>query len=129
MQDGVILLLRTESFSIFLSYLTFDNPSEVLVTVITICTRKQYLNDSDRSSKMASSCKWPIFVRLDHFHAVANFLWSLSDVDECEAALSEVSSQPNNLCSHKCENLPGSFRCSCKDGYQRKGNECEGEEV
>ena len=123
------LLLRPESFSIFLSYLTFDNPSEVLITKALICTRKQYLKDSDRSSKMASSCKWPICVWLRHFHAAANFLWSLSDVNECEAALSEVSSQPNNPCSHKCENSPGSFRCSCKDGYQLKGNQCEGEEV
>jgi len=48
------------------------------------------------------------------------------DVNECELALSDDSLHPNESCLHKCENFPGSFRCYCKDGYQLKGNQCEG---
>lgn len=47
------------------------------------------------------------------------------DVDECEIVLSEESLQPNDPCLHKCENIPGFFRCSCRDGYQIRGNQCE----
>ena len=41
LHDGVILLLRPESFSLFLSYLNFGNPGEVWITKALICTRKQ----------------------------------------------------------------------------------------
>ena len=54
LHDGVILLLRPESFSFFLSYLNF------VITKALICTKKQTLKDSGSSSEMMSSCKWPI---------------------------------------------------------------------
>ena len=41
LHDGVILLVRPESFSFFLSYLNFGNPGEVWITKALICTRKQ----------------------------------------------------------------------------------------
>ena len=31
------------------------------------------------------------------------------DVDECK--------KTNGGCQHTCENIVGSFKCSCKDGY------------
>ena len=41
LHDGVILLVRPECFSFFLSYLNFGNPGEVWITKALICTRKQ----------------------------------------------------------------------------------------
>lgn len=35
-----------------------------------------------------------------------------TDIDECIMPLT---------CDHKCENLPGSFQCHCKEGYQLYG--------
>lgn len=49
-----------------------------------------------------------------------------SDVNECEFVQSGDSSRRNDPCQHKCENFPGFFKCSCKDGYQLRGNQCRG---
>lgn len=48
------------------------------------------------------------------------------DVNECEFVRSTDSLHPNDPCSHQCENLPGSYRCYCKDGYQLTGDRCKG---
>ena len=42
------------------------------------------------------------------------------DIDECSAGYHE--------CSHECENLNGTHRCVCNDGYMLQANErdCEG---
>jgi len=41
-----------------------------------------------------------------------------ADIDECTLS----------PCQHTCENTPGSFVCSCNDGYQlsSNGRTCEG---
>ena len=49
-----------------------------------------------------------------------------SDVDECEVVMSEESLQANDPCRQSCQNFPGFFRCSCKDGYQLRNNKCQG---
>ena len=55
LHDGVILLLRPESFSFFLSYLNL-----VIPVRFKFAQESKTLKDSGRSSKMMSSCKWPI---------------------------------------------------------------------
>lgn len=46
------------------------------------------------------------------------------DVNECEFANSSDSLHRNDPCLHRCDNLPGSYRCYCKDGYHLKGDRC-----
>lgn len=46
---------------------------------------------------------------------------SLTDVDECAQALHDC--RP----SQDCHNLPGSYQCTCPDGYRKIGPECVGE--
>ena len=42
------------------------------------------------------------------------------DIDECETT---------DRCQHKCTNTPGSYVCTCPDGYRLSNNKrtCEGE--
>ncbi|PFX30360.1 hemicentin-1-like isoform X2 [Stylophora pistillata] len=47
------------------------------------------------------------------------------DIDECEFANSSDSLHRNDPCLHQCENLPGSYRCYCKDGYHLREDRCE----
>ncbi|XP_064458298.1 low-density lipoprotein receptor-related protein 2-like isoform X2 [Ornithodoros turicata] len=42
------------------------------------------------------------------FHLMADAV-SCTDIDEC--------AEHTHVCSHKCTNTPGSFHCSCLDGY------------
>ena len=44
-----------------------------------------------------------------------------ADIRECELS--------THSCSHICIDLPGSYRCECRDGYalQEDGNSCTGE--
>ena len=49
-----------------------------------------------------------------------------SAVNECEFVRSTDSLHPNDPCLHQCENLLGSYRCYCKDGYRLTGDRCEG---
>ena len=52
-------------------------------------------------------------------------LWShgvslpVTDINECDL---------ENRCQHECTNLPGSYRCTCPDGYRLSDNKrtCEG---
>ncbi|KAJ0442170.1 putative EGF-like domain-containing protein [Helianthus annuus] len=37
----------------------------------------------------------------------------MTDINECE--------DPNNLCGAVCTNTPGSYTCSCEDGYVGDG--------
>ena len=46
---------------------------------------------------------------------------SPADVDECAQALHDC--RP----SQECHNLPGSYQCTCPDGYRKIGPECVGE--
>lgn len=46
---------------------------------------------------------------------------SSADVDECAQALHDC--RP----SQDCHNLPGSYQCTCPDGYRKIGPECVGE--
>lgn len=49
--------------------------------------------------------------------------WSLgiSDINECRH-------YPGRLCAHKCENTPGSYKCSCTTGFKlaSDGRNCDG---
>lgn len=49
------------------------------------------------------------------------FLNTFTDINECD-------SPSMHNCSHICENLIGSYKCSCYPGYQLKedGFRCEG---
>ena len=60
LHDSVILLLRPESFTFFLSYFKSGNPSEVYKHKHFFAQESKTLKDSCRSSKMTPSCKWPI---------------------------------------------------------------------
>jgi hypothetical protein len=44
---------------------------------------------------------------------------AVTDINECEM---------ENRCQHECTNLPGSYRCTCPDGYRLSDNKrtCEG---
>lgn len=46
---------------------------------------------------------------------------SPADVDECAQDLHDC--RP----SQECHNLPGSYQCTCPDGYRKIGPECVGE--
>lgn len=46
---------------------------------------------------------------------------SPTDVDECTQAIHDC--RP----SQDCHNLPGSYQCTCPDGYRKIGPECVGE--
>ena len=43
-----------------------------------------------------------------------------SDVDECREAVPVCHEHAH------CDNLPGSYRCICKDGYYGDGTHCQG---
>ena len=59
--DGVISLLRPESFSLFLSYSNLVIPERYkIITTVLISTKRRTLMEYHPSSKGASSCKWPI---------------------------------------------------------------------
>ena len=60
LHDGVILLLWPECFSFFLSYLNFVIPVMCTKQKPLFAQESKTLKDSGRSSKMMSSCKWPI---------------------------------------------------------------------
>ena len=45
--------------------------------------------------------------------------WQCQDIDECA-----VNSNSCDYYTESCENTPGSFKCSCKSGYQDYGNGC-----
>ena len=53
------------------------------------------------------------------FHFNIYLCLNLVDIDEC-------LSSP---CNHTCTNTPGSFKCSCNDGYvlDDDGSTCNGE--
>ena len=59
LHDGVILLLRPQSFSYFPFMFFFLNLVIPARLKALICTRKRNPEDSGRSSKMASSWQWP----------------------------------------------------------------------
>lgn len=44
------------------------------------------------------------------------------DIDECDPA------NPRHRCSQICDNTPGSYKCSCQNGFglNKDGYECEG---
>jgi len=53
------------------------------------------------------------------YHVLPMFAITLTllDIDECD----------NSPCQHNCTNTPGSFLCTCVDGYRLTGNTfCEG---
>ena len=60
-----------------------------------------------------------IYVHVTHTCVVMECHVTVTDIDECEM---------ENRCQHKCTNLPGSYRCTCPDGYRLSGNKrtCEG---
>ena len=60
LHDGVILLLRPESFTFFLSYLNLVIPVRFKQQKYLFVQESKTLNDSCRSSIMTPSCKWPI---------------------------------------------------------------------
>ena len=47
----------------------------------------------------------------------------ISDIDECR-----LYSNRGQICAGKCINLPGSYRCSCPDGWRSlaNGRSCQG---
>jgi len=48
-------------------------------------------------------------------------IFAVADINECSDA--SRCSDPNK----KCVNLPGTFKCQCKDGYKQLQNgNCEG---
>ena len=66
LHDGVILLLRPESFSFFLSYSNLVIPARFQWRKPKFAQESKPLKDSGRSSKMTSSCKWPIGLSIKH---------------------------------------------------------------
>ena len=60
LHDGIILLLWPESFSFFLSYLNLVIPVRFQWQKPKFAQESKPLKDSGHSSKMTSSCKWPI---------------------------------------------------------------------
>ena len=54
----------------------------------------------------------PYFKKLNHYLVVL-------DVDECK----EQSCDENT----NCENIPGSYKCTCREGFHRDGRICTGD--
>ena len=51
----------------------------------------------------------------------SNLPFTFSDIDECN------STKPFTPCDQICENIPGSYNCSCEDGFNLvNGSRCEG---
>uniref|UniRef100_A0A0N5AL86 EGF-like domain-containing protein n=1 Tax=Syphacia muris TaxID=451379 RepID=A0A0N5AL86_9BILA len=44
----------------------------------------------------------------------------ISDIDECAF---------DSPCQYECYNTPGSYYCSCPDGYYLNGSRCEGKTI
>ena len=55
------------------------------------------------------------------FESTLIFAFLLRDIDECTRASDKCA--PNAFCN----NTYGSYTCTCNPGYQRNGEECEGE--
>lgn len=55
-----------------------------------------------------------------HFCWLTRVLFSL-DIDECDL-------EYNGGCVHECNNIPGSYRCTCHDGFHlaHDGHNCLG---
>ncbi len=73
----------------------------------------------DRTSSIHSS----LCVQLYHEYQLSPLHVALSlipDIDECEREMDNCD--PNALCA----NTPGSFTCSCNDGYTGSGTTCSG---
>ena len=51
----------------------------------------------------------------------SNLHLTFSDIDDCN------SSKPLTPCDQICENIPGSYKCSCQEGFNLvNGSRCEG---
>lgn len=61
-----------------------------------------------------------IITNLVHEHLI--FFRTCSDIDECEKF------KDRGLCIGQCNNVPGSYACSCPEGYRvgSDGRTCQG---
>ena len=54
-------------------------------------------------------------------YSFTNLPFTFSDIDECN------STKPLTPCDQICENIPGSYNCSCQKGFNFiNGSRCEG---
>ena len=79
LHDGIILLLRPESFSFFLSYLNLVIPVRVKQQKSRFAQESKTLKDSGRSSKMTSSCKCPILHAVQFLSKIQLFRLRIAD--------------------------------------------------
>lgn len=86
-------------------------------SISRVCEGKQSLPSLHRSKPhwipMSAVCTavWKFVLTLYH----------LLDTNECRH-------YPGRLCAHKCENTPGSYKCSCTTGFKlaSDGRNCDG---
>ena len=83
-----------------------------------MCMYKIGSNNSYGTKIMLHWAQWYMYVCISTF--TVSFYLCIIDIDECA---------PNNGgCQHTCNNINGSFYCTCNDGYtlNRDGKSCTG---
>lgn len=64
-----------------------------------------------------------------NFSIKKQFSFQLINITKLFPDVNECLSIENNICEQLCNNIPGSFYCGCRDGYNinADGYSCEGE--
>ncbi|KAK3730033.1 hypothetical protein QZH41_009543, partial [Actinostola sp. cb2023] len=105
-----------------------------------LCRSGFYLQNDNKYCKDVDECSLPTTTcPADHYCVNAPGTYSCrrdcdkgyarsangncEDVNECKAFSTKPKSQ--DPCTHTCVNSIGSFKCSCKNGYELKNGKCE----
>ena len=88
----------------YLSTLAIDNPLKIVLSFMLLFVyhtelSAAYINTAALCARL-SACTYPIY-------GTALHSCFTTDVDECQ----------RGDCSHYCSNTPGSFVCSCREGF------------
>ncbi len=84
-----------------------------------------YVTVNDYVSVVCSSCQNVVFLYISEcvymimLKCLLLFVFSCTDINECHR---------RGRCQHSCQNTPGSFRCTCPQGYRlaTNGRTCQG---
>ena len=90
--------------------LKYPSLGEIMSWKLTVCP-----------SVKISPCSSDMRRRFSFCRSCPNLPFMFSDIDECN------STKPLTPCDQICENIPGSYNCSCQKGFNIvNGSRCEG---